>query len=101
MATVTSLCEETGVSYRQANHWISKGYIPDVVSIGSGFPLSLNGKQSEIFRIMADLVHAGFKPDTAAKHAAEYYDMGSCHIRQSKVMISIERVSDQQRENNL
>lgn len=72
MPTVTTLCEETGISYRQANHWISKGYIPEVTPEGTGYPLSLSGFQVDIFKAMAALVQLGFEPKRAADIALLY-----------------------------
>ena len=69
MATVVSLCDECEVTHRQASFWISKGYIPDVNPNGSGFPLSLNEEQSDVFRKLATLVKAGIRPEIAASHA--------------------------------
>lgn len=76
MSTVQSLCDETGVTYRQANHWISKGYITEIPSAGSGYPLTLNGKQSDIFRAMAAFVKAGIKPEVASEHAIDFINSG-------------------------
>lgn len=76
------LMEETGVSYRQADHWCANGYvtvewyrrdagysIPASKGMGSGKIRRLAPEEARVFRIMAKLVAAGFPPKTASSIA--------------------------------
>lgn len=76
------LMEETGVSYRQADHWCANGYVrvewfsraanysvPAVKGMGSGKVRRLSPGEARVFRRMAKLVAAGFPPKTASNIA--------------------------------
>lgn len=61
-----SAAEQAGITYRQLDHWIRRGYIKGALP-GSGVQRDLNGHEVDVLRIMADLVGVvGMKPAAAA-----------------------------------
>lgn len=79
---LTDLMEETGVSYRQADHWCACGYVtvqwyrrtegfsvPASKGMGSGKIRRLSPEEARVFRVMAKLVPLGFPPRIAAQIA--------------------------------
>lgn len=97
MPSVNDVCKETGISYRQANHWIEKGWISDLKGVGTGIPLEVNDKQLRTFRRMADLVSFGMKPNYAA-HYAGLLEAFPCTVVGKHVILEVGNVPHEQRE---
>jgi hypothetical protein len=74
---VKELAAQCGVSYRQADYWISNDYIRGEKFVGSGIPRApLVPVEERVFRYMARLVHAGLKPSVAACAARAMAETG-------------------------
>lgn len=61
-----------GISYRQFDYWICRGLVPipeQERNPGQGFSRRLTATEVEHLRLMAELVQAGVKPDTASQLA--------------------------------
>jgi hypothetical protein len=56
----------TGTTYRQLTYWTSNGYLPGVLSVGSGKSMSLTQEQLDHLTVMSDLVKHGVQPPTAS-----------------------------------
>lgn len=77
-ARYIDIVADTGISYRQADHWVRAGYIhthyldPSLEPTGqggSGHPRYIDDDEIAVLHTMARLVHAGFVPETAAQLA--------------------------------
>lgn len=66
----STAADRAGITYRQLDHWIRKGYINGALP-GSGNPRTINGHEADVVRDMAALVRAGFRPDVAARIARQ------------------------------
>lgn len=64
----TEAVEKAGVSYRQADHWRSRGYL-DVYTEGSGTVADISVTEALVMRRMGVLVHAGVQASAAARIA--------------------------------
>jgi hypothetical protein len=66
-------CVIAGITYRQFDHWATKGYLPLVedtdVSLGSGNRREISNEAAEHLVLMAELVRAGMNPRRASDHA--------------------------------
>lgn len=61
---------DTDVSYRQLDHWMTRGYLPGRQAErcpGTGRPRHLTPDQIHHLRVMSALVKAGFTPDAASR----------------------------------
>ena len=77
MSDLTTTLRDAGVSYRQFDHWCSKGYIEGLgidQNPGSGFNRWITPKQAKQLRLMGQLVKAGMRPDAAAQVALQIID---------------------------
>lgn len=71
----TTAAERADITYRQLDHWITKGYIrPAVASPGSGAPREINAHEVTVLNLMAGLVREGFRPERAAEIARTMAD---------------------------
>lgn len=63
-----------GLTYRQLDHWITKGYIRPVPGSrrGYGFQRSLSPKEVRVLRTMFELVQDGVNPEQAVKMARRH-----------------------------
>lgn len=69
------LCADAGITYRQLDHWINKGWISDGGNPGSGVPRDFsNPKAIEKVRLMGRLTRAGFPAKRASDIADMYFD---------------------------
>lgn len=66
----TSAAKVAGISYRQLDHWIRKGYIRGG-NPGSGNQREIAEDEMGVLRHMSTLVHCGFVPERAARMARE------------------------------
>lgn len=62
--------ERAGITYRQLDHWIRKGYVNGSLP-GQGNPRRIPEPEADIVRDMAALVRAGFRPEVAARIARD------------------------------
>lgn len=72
MTDLDTTLRDAGVTYRQFDHWCTKGYIAglyDSQHPGSGFNRDLDTRQIKQVRLMGQLVTAGMRPDAAANVA--------------------------------
>lgn len=71
MKTVTDTASFIGVTYRQLNHWITKGYIVEATGqTGTGNQQWLNWPQIRKASLMAELVAMGMTLSSADKFAS-------------------------------
>ena len=62
----------TGVSYRQVDHWVRRGWLrPDNPHGGPGSVRQWTNDELDVAVRMAQLVKAGLAPEVAAKAARE------------------------------
>ena len=59
------LAERIGVSYRQVDFWVSKGYLRPENETGSGIPREFSSSEIQVAVVMARLVAAGVRPSEA------------------------------------
>jgi hypothetical protein len=79
--TLAQLAGALPITYRQAYHWASKGLLPGVeVEPGTGNPRVLTRRQTDHFRLMANLVASGVSPAAASGYATQLLDDGSVHL---------------------
>jgi len=70
MITVADMQRETGLTYRQLDHWTRRGWLtPDNAHAGTGTSRLWNRSDLLVGRLMAHLGAAGFAPDIAYDHA--------------------------------
>jgi hypothetical protein len=61
MPSLHNVCERAGISYRQGDHWIRKGYIHvEDALIGSGLHRELTLGEAAQFVAVGQLIRAGF-----------------------------------------
>lgn len=60
------VAQAVGITYRQLDHWISRGYVP-VPTQGTGYPRGLTQAQAERAARVAALVAFGLDPVVAAR----------------------------------
>lgn len=71
MMELKAECERLDITFRQARHWATKGWIT-VTSPGSGpAPVELNYTEVRVLRVMVDLTKAGIDHEVAARTARE------------------------------
>ena len=71
---IADLVADIGITYRQFDHWIAKGYVPGLTEQlhpGHGNVRDLTDEQVRHLRIMAALVRDGLRPDAADRLACE------------------------------
>lgn len=63
-----------GLTYRQLDHWLSRGYVRRAPSskAGSGNERYLTPREARILHVMFELVKDGVNPEQAAKMARRY-----------------------------
>ena len=54
-----------GVTYRQFDHWCSKGYIKGADKPGTGNPREITTEEEEVLHLAARLIDFGFRVDKA------------------------------------
>ena len=68
--TTVAVCHLTGMTYRQADHWATQGYLrPDEANPGSGAQRSWPPDEVRVAYVMAALVRAGVSPSEAGPAA--------------------------------
>jgi DNA-binding transcriptional MerR regulator len=72
---------DTGITYRQLDHWVTQGYLFAGGRTGSGNPREWPLAEIEVARRMVRLVRAGLRPDVAAEVAADMANNGSRYVR--------------------
>lgn len=70
MSTTTQVCDQTGATYRQLDHWCRRGYLhPDGEGLGQGRPRTWPPEEVRVVAVMVRLVAAGISPTVAAEVA--------------------------------
>lgn len=69
--TAIEIAAKTGVTWRQLSHWVRRGWIKTANVRAMGRPLSFDGVELEVVKIMAELVKFGFEPEIAHKYARQ------------------------------
>jgi hypothetical protein len=72
---------ELGITYRQLDHWVTRGYLRPENKPGSGYGREFSESEIEIAKLMAKLVHAGFRAEKAAKTARYVLAEGLTRLR--------------------
>ncbi len=68
---------EIGITYRQLNHWVIRGYLrPDQERRSSGVARSWTAAELEVARRMGRLVRAGLTPERAIVFARDGWPSG-------------------------
>jgi DNA-binding transcriptional MerR regulator len=66
------VCALAGITYRNLDYWLRRGFIdldpehPDPTGRGSGYPRRFTPQEADRFVLLARLVRAGFRVETAA-----------------------------------
>jgi hypothetical protein len=68
--------EGYGVTYRQFDHWCRNGWVRSRTEGGSGSSRDFTKAESDIFKILANLVTIGFRPVVAAELARNCVERG-------------------------
>jgi hypothetical protein len=71
LLTSEQVCTLAGITYRQLDHWLRRGYVDcdraDLgVPVGTGNPRRYTPEQTHRIRLVASLVHAGLSVPRAA-----------------------------------
>lgn len=72
---------ELGITYRQLDHWITRGYLRPENKPGSGTEREFSEREIEVAKLMAALVNAGFRAEKAAKTARYVLAEGIVRLR--------------------
>ncbi len=64
-----TLCDVSGATFRQVDHWCRKGYLKPVGGVGTGYSRDFPGDEVRVAKIMARLVSAGVSPEAAHRAA--------------------------------
>lgn len=94
MKTLVRAAEDAGISYRQADHWRSQGYITvsyrtrhtgDLVTTvrsgrATGYVAYLDTRQARTLSVLAALVKAGMRPGPASALAAQIVETGHATV---------------------
>jgi len=83
--TADNVVKATGLTYRQLDHYIRRGYIQmSNPTPGSGVPRLFTGEQLDRIGTIQALIEAGFKPRAAAEIAqSPEYEHGPVQIQWS------------------
>ena len=70
-----------GISYRQLDHWIRRGYVPGVDAVGQGHTREFTACAERRIVLLGRLTRAGFTPLRAVQIAqglehSDTYDLG-------------------------
>lgn len=81
MKRLSDVVQEAGLSVRQAQHWIAKGWIPGTPErVGSGHYRYLTDDQVFHLAVMADLVRMGVAPAKASVLADQVVSSGETTV---------------------
>lgn len=83
MSAIPQELLDTGITYRQLDHWVVKGWLlPDTGRTGQGVPREWPERELRIARAMVRLVDAGMRPDVAAviARSGQRYARVSDHV---------------------
>jgi hypothetical protein len=83
----TVAADQAGVSYRQLDTWISKGYLKAIGGEGTGYSRDLPEPEVRVAREMGKLVRAGMAPPTAERVARELDATAMAHLGDSFFII--------------
>lgn len=76
MSTTTEVCNQTGATYRQLDHWCRRGYLrPAGEGLGQGRPRTWPAEEVRVVAVMVRLVAAGLAPPVAAQVARGRVDI--------------------------
>lgn len=77
MTALKEVCRRAGISYRQADHWIDKGYVQiKNKKVGTGYQREIASLEQAQFFVLAQLVAGGFKLAKAVEILPEILDKG-------------------------
>lgn len=72
--------EAAGVTYRQLDHWIHRGYINAEGGYGTGYPREIADTEVEVLKYMALLVRHGLAPQQASQVARQLQQAGRARL---------------------
>ncbi len=77
MSNLVDVCDELGISYRQADYWIRKGYLKvRTAGQGSGSRVSLSWSEEAALTALARMVKAGMTVEAAVARVPEILEAG-------------------------
>jgi hypothetical protein len=63
------LCQVSGATFRQLDHWSRRGWLHPIGGIGTGYSRDWPADEVRVAKVMARLVNAGVSPEAAARAA--------------------------------
>lgn len=86
---LTDVCDDLGITVRQADYWIRRGYL-DVVGQGSGKTRSISPDEAQVLGVMARLVRAGVRWEDAADLARRIPEGGTITMEDIGVVLTVQ-----------
>jgi len=95
MTALTSICDQVGITYRQADYWIRQGYVSvDTGWEGPGNRRDITPDEAAHFDAMAQLVAHGIAPEVAARHTDRLIAQGFRRGDKITVDVAYRRAAD-------
>lgn len=93
MTALKEVCRRAGISYRQANFWIEKGYVQiKDKNVGTGYPREIASLEQGQFFILAQLVNNGLKLNKAVEILPQILEKGFDHVHdQVSIVVQVEK----------
>ncbi len=77
MSNLVDVCDDLGISYRQADYWIRKGYLQvRTAGRGSGTRVDLSWSEEAALTAIAQLVKAGLTVEAAVGRVPDLLERG-------------------------
>ena len=73
----TDAVTRAGVTYRQADYWIRRGWVQVLHDGGTGQSREITRGEAEVLRLMGQLTQIGLKPAVAAETARLIQETGA------------------------
>lgn len=94
MPNLNDVCKRSGISYRQADHWIREDYVQiEDKNTGSGFRREVSLQELPQFLILGQLLKHGFSLQTARRLLPKFLASGFTDGDHIRINFTIERPS--------
>lgn len=85
LMTGPAVAEKYGISYRQLDYWLHRGYlkpaeVEGLAATGTGHHRIFTAVEAEVARWMGELVRQGIKPETAGPLAKQLAETGEARF---------------------